>query len=138
MIESTATRSVAILLFIGVLLSASLACGSQSSPTPPSQDDPFPATWTPTAEYEPSQYGALVMCEKVVKDQLVAPRSARFPSADQVAISQFDSDVPTWTVVGFVDSQNKMGAMLRTDYLCEITYIGDERWHVEKLELTSR
>jgi hypothetical protein len=81
----------------------------------------------------------MVACEDFVTRQLVAPATAKFPTANHIAISQLDPDKPEWLIVGYVDSENKMGAMLRTDYSCTVRWApDDELWHQVDLQLRPR
>ena len=82
----------------------------------------FPPTWTPlpTADVG-NEWGAWEVCENFVKDELVAPRTAKFLVPER---AQIDSETDTWLIVGEFDSQNRMGAMIRATYICQVTYLG--------------
>jgi hypothetical protein len=57
-------------------------------------------------------------CRSAVTDELRSPGTAKF--SNEQATSEGDS----WTVVGTVDSENGFGALLRSDYGCNLTYDG--------------
>jgi len=71
-----------------------------------------------------------------VKDRLKSPSSADFcwRTNDSVVVLGENK----YRVVGCVDAQNSFGAMLRSDYVCEIAYLGgnwldDSSWRVISL-----
>lgn len=59
-----------------------------------------------------------LMSQKFVKEQLVSPASAQFPSINNAKIIK--KNMNTWLVVSYVDSQNRFGAMLRNYYACTL------------------
>ena len=113
-----------ILAVVVVLVLAALACGESADRTP-----------TPDVG---SRYGAYAICKEFVADRLVSPTTAEFPKAAEMTIKQVDVEADQWRVVGYVDSQNRMGAMLRADFACVVTYKGDDVWGLDDLEIVPR
>lgn len=79
----------------------------------------------------PDQFTARVMCEKFVKDRLKAPASAEFaPGSETHTLAKGKG---AYKITSWVDSQNSFGAMIRTNYTCEVSYQGDDQWRLDKL-----
>jgi hypothetical protein len=80
---------------------------------------------------QPTQFDAIVMTQIFVKRNLKSPSTAEFPSSYDFTAGEVE--VPTygkvWRVVGYVDSQNGFGAMIRTSFTCELKPIGD-KWQL--------
>jgi hypothetical protein len=57
-------------------------------------------------------------CQEGVNGQLVSPASAVYPPIEAVEIFKMDSG--TIHVQGSVDSQNRVGVTVRTDFECEM------------------
>jgi len=71
---------------------------------------------------------AYVMANAFVKERLKSPASADFPYYHERGISiKFLGD-NTYSVSGYVDSQNSFGALIRTDYYCKVKYNGNDNW----------
>lgn len=64
---------------------------------------------------------AITMCEKFVKERLKSPTTAKFSGEAAAAGSRADE----YAVVGQVDAQNGFGAMIRSQFRCELTISGD-------------
>jgi len=69
---------------------------------------------------------AFVMSQTFVKRNLKAPSTAEFPwiTDDQVAISTKPDC--GFRVIGWVDAQNGFGAQIRSKYVVDLKYLGDE------------
>jgi len=80
----------------------------------------------PAHEDKADEIDAFVMSQTFVKKELVSPSSAKFPWFDKSMVTQVDED--TWIINSYVDSQNKFGAMLRTNYIAKIKYLGNDKW----------
>jgi len=74
-------------------------------------------------KFVPTDLNASVMSHQFVTDRLKSPSTAEFSSQNQEIIIQKDDS--TWVVTGHVDSQNGFGAMIRSSFICEITYRGE-------------
>lgn len=81
---------------------------------------------------------AVSICKDLVRDQMVAPGSAKFPRFDYQAHSLKRQ---RYVVKSYVDSQNVFGATLRSNYHCDVQHDGQgERldaasWTVHELEV---
>jgi hypothetical protein len=73
---------------------------------------------------------AKVMCEDFVEDRLKSPSSAEFSGIFDTTISGSGDD---YTVTGYVDAQNGFGAMLRSNYTCQVRDDGNDRWSLVSL-----
>jgi len=79
---------------------------------------------------------AYIMCQDFIEDRLTAPKSAEWPSHTEISITRFsDREDEAYRVTGYLDSQNRMGAMIRIYYVCDIAYLGDDQWRLEKLDV---
>jgi hypothetical protein len=76
---------------------------------------------------------AYIMCQDWVKQRLVSPATADFPRYDQVTVTR---NGQVYTIVGYVDSQNRFGALLRSNFYAEVEQIDKERWRCNKIEIT--
>lgn len=74
----------------------------------------------------PSAMGAWLDCQNFVKQNLKAPTTAQFPGANAEGVGTVLQDNGRWGVIGYVDSQNSFGAMIRSDYVCELSYNGNQ------------
>ncbi len=81
---------------------------------------------------ENNSLGAYVMAEKWVKERLVSPSTAEFPNGVDKFVSRGDGQV--YFIDSYVDSQNRMGGMMRTYFHAEIEQIEKDRWKLIKLE----
>lgn len=71
---------------------------------------------------------AEVMCEEFIERELVSPATAEYEH------STVFTD-PTYTVTGTVDSENALGAMLRSRYTCVVEPTGGDQWTLVSLDL---
>lgn len=75
------------------------------------------------------------MTQQFVKERLKSPGSASFGSL--MNDYQRASDVckpkgnETWHCLGWVDSQNSFGAMLRTKFFAVVHHTGNDNWKLE-------
>lgn len=63
---------------------------------------------------------ATVMCQSEVRNQLLAPGTAKFPGIFSAGYTQPAKFGETWYQLVNVDSENVFGAMLRTSWDCDI------------------
>ncbi len=82
----------------------------------------------PAHEDKADEITAFVMSQSFVKRELVSPSSAKFPRFDKSMAIQVDEDI--WIITSYVDSQNKFGAMLRTNYIAKVKYLGNDEWRL--------
>lgn len=77
-------------------------------------------------------FTAEVMCEEFVKDRLKSPATAEFSEQAHRA------DGAAWVVSGVVDSENGFGALVRSDYTCELRRVSDDEWQADAVNLSQR
>lgn len=84
---------------------------------------------------EDLEFGAFDVCTQFVKDRLKSPGSAEFRNyfEDDGEVIVTGSGNGPYTVMSSVDSQNGFGAMIRTDFVCEVTNTGGENWRLVNL-----
>lgn len=64
-------------------------------------------------------------CQRAVRDRLASPGSAVFPDpGPDVTVHTDDSGT---IVMGYVDSQNGSGALMRSDFSCHLSRV-DGQW----------
>ena len=69
-----------------------------------------------TGEWEPTTTEARAICEGWVEDQLKSPATAKFQDGGA-------SGGPSgYTIDGTVDSENSFGALVRSDWTCDIRW----------------
>lgn len=79
---------------------------------------------------------AYAISKQFVKDRLRSPSTAKFPWS---ATETTDLGARGWRVKAYVDSQNAFGAMIRTEYTCEVkTTDGGTNWTLMNLQMGSR
>ncbi|WP_067101876.1 hypothetical protein [Marinomonas atlantica] len=83
---------------------------------------------------------AMVMCKEFVKSYLVSPSSADFGWPDEFL--KFRKENQRYIIKSHVDSQNQFGATIRSNWHCQVKYIGDgndiyhpQNWKLEKMEI---
>ena len=76
-----------------------------------------------------SEVEARSMCEQFVSDRLKSPATAEF----QIRTAVLEGS--TWTVSGFVDSQNSYGALIRSEFTCSMQKKDAVTWHLSNLDL---
>ena len=75
--------------------------------------------------------GAALICREFVKDNLKAPTTAKFPSTSEAVIEKMATNL--FEVRSYVDSENSFGAMIRTNYSCQVRYKGKDYWNLVDL-----
>lgn len=79
-----------------------------------------------------AQVGAYRSCERAVGTQLKAPSTADFSGYSHSDISATGS---TYSVHGYVDSENSFGAKVRSDWDCRVRSTGDN-WELVDLNVS--
>lgn len=76
---------------------------------------------------------AWLMCQQFLEDRLVAPATADFPGP----YTRFTTSLGRnrFKVDAYVDSENGFGANLRSDFVCTVSYKGNDTWNLESLEV---
>jgi hypothetical protein len=81
---------------------------------------------------------ASVMCEYFVKNRLKAPSTAKFPHYWELEITTYGKNEgvkDAFRVKGYVDAQNGFGAMIRSNYICDVQYISEDNWNLINLTI---
>jgi len=81
----------------------------------------------PTAEM------AYFMSQVFVEKRLKAPSTADFPRYQENMVNKTVKD--TYVVSSYVDAENSFGAQMRTHYVAELEYVGDDEWSAISVEL---
>ena len=90
-----------------------------------------------SAPKTPGKIEAWVMAQQFVEDNLKSPGSADFGGVFNDY--QDPDDVVTdlgggkFRVTAWVDAQNSFGATIRTAFVCELEYAGNDRWRLTDL-----
>lgn len=93
---------------------------------------PQPPSW----ELEDNSRKASIMLTDLVKERLVSPSTAEFPGMFARTEHVRRIGPGKYSVKSWVDSQNRFGAMVRTNYYAEIQQTGPEL-HTGHWEMTS-
>jgi len=83
---------------------------------------------------------AWIMAQDFVKKRLVSPGSADFGGMFEQSFEDCVTDLGKgrYLVKGWVDSQNRFGAELRSNFTCTLTYLGNDQWQCEWLHILER
>lgn len=124
-IGMTRAGKVIAALFILVVISA-IASKSNTPPlAPPSPEEV--KRYSESKEHDDAVY----MSKEFITEQLKAPSTAKFPSIREFSAVKKNG---FWDVLGYVDSQNSYGVMLRTQFLCTLQKRGDT-WFMLDLKM---
>lgn len=85
---------------------------------------------------EGGDFAYYMACE-FVKERLTSPGSAKFPGYYERGVDVTYLQNSLYAVRGFVDSQNGFGAMIRTQYSCQMQYLGNDRWSFTNFRVQS-
>ena len=91
-------------------------------------------------EDEGNAISAAIHCKDFVHDRLVSPSTADFPFIRPPTRSLGNN---TYVSRSYVDSQNRFGATVRTEYVCTVRFNGGshasrEDWTLIELKMNSR
>ena len=78
---------------------------------------------------------AYIMTEDWVKERLVSPATAEFPSASVKREHTTRLNNQRYRIESYVDSQNRMGATLRTFFTAEVQQTGETTWRLISIEM---
>ena len=106
---------------IGGLLQASIFSSMVSS-TPSSS-----SSLSAEDLYGHDEFDAAVIAEKIVKNNLKVPSTAKFCKHSEYTIT---CSVNTWTVSGYVDAENSFGAAIRSAFTVTFTFTGSEEYMI--------
>ncbi|MGJ1410435.1 hypothetical protein ACR78Z_12225 [Sphingobacterium thalpophilum] len=71
-------------------------------------------------EIDDKKYLSLQAVEGYVKAQLKSPKTAEFPPINEFIKHVHVIDDKTFLITSYVDSQNVFGALIRTNFICEV------------------
>jgi len=86
----------------------------------------WPSSNTSKLPHTPDQSEAYLNAENFVKQGLKSPSTAKFPSYAERQQQTSILGAGKFKITSWVDSQNGFGAMIRTNWSCTITFIGDK------------
>ncbi|MBC3621890.1 Uncharacterised protein [Vibrio metschnikovii] len=88
-----------------------------------------------TSKDSHSSVEAAHICQQFVRERLLSPRTANFPSL--VATSRHTTDLEggRYRISSYVDAQNAFGAEVRTQFICTVKYEGEWNWRLENLDM---
>lgn len=82
-----------------------------------------------------SESMAWAKAQRFVKERLISPGSADFgEQGSKTCVTHLGRG--RYAVTGWVDSQNMMGAKLRSRFICKLRYTGDDRWRCDSVDLS--
>lgn len=73
--------------------------------------------------------------ENWVKDRLVSPSTAKFPSRSERSNHVRRTEGQKYTIISYVDSQNRMGAMIRSTFVAEVEQVSENTWRLLSLDI---
>lgn len=79
------------------------------------------------------KYYAATAAQNEVKKRLKSPSSAKFPSISKYNITQSSDGV--FTVTGYVDAENSLGATIRTNFTVKIRRVSENSYDVLGIEI---
>lgn len=98
----------------------------------PSSSGPSYSAAKHTANHDAGM--ACIMAEKLIKQQLKSPSSARFDYGDCKGNATRSGDA--WTLRSYVDADNSFGAHIRTRYVAKLTNVPpSDTWRLVELQL---
>lgn len=80
----------------------------------------------------PSDIDVCVTAHLYVKQLLKAPSTAKFPPCDFGKVSRLGNK--QYRYQSYVDAQNSFGAMVRTYYVVEMEYLGNDEWKLKDIK----
>lgn len=86
---------------------------------------------------------AWVMAQDFVEQNLKSPGTASYGSVWKGDWQSTDDCVKDlgdnkYRATGWVDSQNAFGATVRIDFVCELEYVGNDKWRCTDIEMNQR
>ena len=85
-----------------------------------------------TQEVPSDEELAFKACQPFVTRHLVSPSTAEFPPFEEVEVQAQTRNI--FRVHGYVDSQNRYGAMMRSVYVCDIQRAGEDWSLIRRIE----
>ena len=102
---------------------------------PPSPSPTLAIIPTAPAALQHRSAGAIIQCRYFISDQLVSPSSAKFSREEAYKVKGEPANYHA--VTGIVESQNRLGVMLRSEYRCDTHYLPDDPtlWVLDYLDI---
>lgn len=116
--------------------STSSASSEPTSKPTEATNKPKPAPkaekWDTGDSGEASPVAAEAICKQAVEQQLTSPSTAKYDSDDTKTLG----GAAHYLVRGAVHSQSASGGLVSGDYLCNLSYVGNDEWRVGALRVT--
>ena len=77
---------------------------------------------------------AWIMAQDFIEKRLSSPSTAEFPRYYQLPDNAIRKTGDNYIIDAYVDSQNGFGATIRTNFIVNVRYSGDETWKLINLE----
>lgn len=87
---------------------------------------------------------AFAICKRFVKQELRAPHTAEFSWGADITYlgkrkkSSFGEEggYHSWTVSSEVIAENAFGGEIKTEWICDVTYVGDREWKKQSVYIS--
>ena len=86
-----------------------------------------------SSDYATSNIAVCTEAQIFIKNNLKAPSTAKFPYCSDMEIEPLG--YKKYRATGYVDAQNSFGAMVRTYYVVEMKYMGNDHWELLSLDI---
>ena len=120
-------KIIKIALCIIALAVLFMPSSSKSTPAP------TPAPVKSNSLGESNQGVAYEFAKGFVEERLTAPSTAEFASHWDMKYEKVDTR--TWKIWSYVDSQNALGATVRTKFYAKVMYLGPSSWKLLDIKL---
>ena len=84
--------------------------------------------------YDPADE-AVIRSWQFVRAGLKSPCTADFPYSGDHQLYTLEGKDNAWEVRGYVDSQNSFGAMIRSNFACQLEYTAEGNWILLDLKI---
>lgn len=85
-------------------------------------------------ESEPAPPSLIEQAQNICYDAVLAELKAP-SSAELVDTSAYPDDNDHWIVSGSVDAENSFGAMIRSEFRCDVQQSSGEQWQIHEVEI---
>ena len=92
-------------------------------------------------DYKIQNTAACIMSQQYVKDKIKSPSTAKFQkciTAKHGGVQVVYVGNQTYNTLGYVDTQNSFGAIVRIEYVTQITDNQDETWSLKDMDFWQR
>jgi hypothetical protein len=80
--------------------------------------------------------GAIYAVQDVIENKLLdSPGSAKFPWTLETAERTKSLGEQRYSVTSYVDSQNGLGALVRTDFKAEVQQVAKDKWQLRSIRM---